>query len=490
MAPEAASAEDPTEAMIRALPAPPTRSVLHKALSLPIDPELQDMAAFRRAIGNVAVLDDEVSLKRRSRDYHWFSPIVRAALEGRTAGLIVLPETESEIIRVASAAARLRIPITTRGAGTGTYGQAVPLYRGAVLDLSRHAGVLSIGEGRMRAKAGTKIFDAEAAARTCGLELRMHPSTKRAATIGGYFCGGSGGVGSVTWGGLREPGNMLAARVVTLETEPRVIELAGDDCGLVNRTFGTTGIVTEVELLLAPAQPWRDVLVSFPNFMDAVRFSHAVAADDGIIKRLVSTHQWESAAYLREPLGDVIRDGEAAVLLMVAAGSEAAATRLAAAHGGAITLNDDALAREAAPGGLPLYECAWGHTTLHAIRQNPTISYLQALFPPHRIVESVEAMWRMFGAELPIHLEFIRYDGKVAANGAQLWPFTSVERLDEIIAAHEAAGIPIANPHVFTVEEGSRHKRVPGDQMSFKRSVDPLGLLNPGKMGAVETASG
>jgi FAD/FMN-containing dehydrogenase len=40
----------------------------------------------------------------------------------------------------------------------------------------------------------------------------------------------------------------------------------------------------------------------------------------------------------------------------------------------------------------------------------------------------------------------------------------------------------IANPHVFTVEDGSRYKRVEADQLGFKHEVDPHGLLNPGKM--------
>lgn len=481
---------DPTEAMIGALPPPPTRAVHHASLSLPIERASFDLSGFRADIVGIQVLDDPVSLRRRSRDYHWFSPIVRAALEGRTADLVVVPRSESEILRIAAAAARRRIPITLRGNGTGTYGQAVPLYGGVVLDLSEHVGIVHLDADRLRARAGTRIFDVDVAARNIGRELRMHPSTKRLATIGGYFCGGSGGIGSVTFGGLREPGNMLGARVITLEPEPRIIELTGADCGLVNRTFGTTGIVVEVEVPLAPAHPWRDVVVCFPSFMDAVRFSHAVAADDSLVKKLVSTHVAASAAFLREPLGDALRSGQAAVLLMIAPESGPAVAARAAEHGGTVTLDDDALAREARPAGMPLYECSWGHTTLHAIRQDPTISYLQALFPPGRVVESVEAMWTMFGDELPIHLEFIRYDGKVAANGAQLWPFTSVERLDAIIAAHEAAGVPIANPHVFTVEEGSRHKRVPGDQVAFKRLVDPFGLLNPGKMGAVEQASG
>ena len=40
----------------------------------------------------------------------------------------------------------------------------------------------------------------------------------------------------------------------------------------------------------------------------------------------------------------------------------------------------------------------------------------------------------------------------------------------------------IANPHVYTLEDGSRHKRADADQLGFKHEVDPRGLLNPGKM--------
>jgi hypothetical protein len=54
--------------------------------------------------------------------------------------------------------------------------------------------------------------------------------------------------------------------------------------------------------------------------------------------------------------------------------------------------------------------------------------------------------------------------------------------LNEIIAMHEARRIMIADPHVFTLEDGTRHKRADADQLAFKRRVDPYGLLNPGKM--------
>jgi FAD/FMN-containing dehydrogenase len=60
--------------------------------------------------------------------------------------------------------------------------------------------------------------------------------------------------------------------------------------------------------------------------------------------------------------------------------------------------------------------------------------------------------------------------------------YRSEDRLNEIIRLHEARGVYIANPHVFTVEDGSRYKRADADQLGFKHEVDPYGLLNPGKM--------
>ena len=53
----------------------------------------------------------------------------------------------------------------------------------------------------------------------------------------------------MTYGGLRELGNILAARIITAEEEPRVIELRGDAAQKVNRAYGTTGIITALEML-------------------------------------------------------------------------------------------------------------------------------------------------------------------------------------------------------------------------------------------------
>lgn len=439
------------------------------------DREAYDLARFRAALPGIKLLDDPVTLKRRSRDYYWFSPIAKAALDGKVADLVAVPQSIQDVMQIASAAALHRIPVTVRGLGTGTYGQAVPLYGGIVLDLSEMTAIERIGPDGFKAQSGTKVDAVEQAARAQGLELRMHPSTKKMATIGGYFCGGSGGIGSVTWGGLREAGNLHGATVVTLEEEPQILTLEGLDTNLVNRTFGSTGIVVDVSAPLEPARPWQDVVAAFANFDEALAYAHDVAANDAIAKRLVSFHVASCAHYLR-PLIPGLAEGQCAVLMMIDGRD------LEKLDAEPVILCEPSNEREADPKCLPIYEMAWGHTTLHALKQDRNLSYLQTLFPPGRIIETATKMHHTLGDELPMHLEFIRYEGELAANGAQLWPYTSPERLAEIIALHEEAGVPVANPHVFTVEDGSRHKRVPGDQLAFKAKVDPHGLLNPGKM--------
>jgi hypothetical protein len=131
--------------------------------------------------------------------------------------------------------------------------------------------------------------------------------------------------------------------------------------------------------------------------------------------------------------------------------------------------------------GLPIYELSWNHTTLHALRIDPTITYLQILYPPPGHLDLVEKMHRQFGDEVMIHLEFVRFEGEIACFGLPIVRFTTEERLDAIIRYHEDHGCPIFNPHAYTLEEGGM-RQIDHSQLAFKREADPAGLLNPGKM--------
>jgi FAD/FMN-containing dehydrogenase len=134
------------------------------------------------------------------------------------------------------------------------------------------------------------------------------------------------------------------------------------------------------------------------------------------------------------------------------------------------------------PGQVPLYEYTWNHTTLQVLKADRSVTYLQCLYPHDRLMEKVAQMREMFPDEVLQHLEFIRFNGRVTCSGLPVVRYTDEARLNEIMRLHEASDVHIANPHVFTVEDGSRYKRVDVDQLGFKHEVDPNGLLNPGKM--------
>ena len=434
-------------------------------------------------LGGIPNISEPKIVRRRSRDFFWYSPVLNEQLDGKSADLIVAPRNEAELVRVAAACAQHRVPITVRAGGTGNYGQAVPLQGGVLLDVTALAATEWIKPGIMRVGVGAKMNAIDTELQPLGWELRMHPSTKRTATIGGFVAGGSGGIGSVNYGGLREPGNILAARIVTVEEQPRVIELRGDAAQKINRAYGTTGIITALEMPLAPAWKWIDVVVVFDDFMEAAAVGYEVALADGVVKKLLAPVTWPIPSYFGA-LKPYCPEGKSILIAMIAEPSLESFKSLLGGRG-TVTLESPT---EDGPGQVPLYEYTWNHTTLQVLKSDRTVTYLQCLYPHDHLMEKIAEMRELFPNEVLQHLEFIRFNGRVTCSGLPVVRYAGADRLNEIIRLHEERGVHIANPHVFTVEDGSRYKRVDADQLGFKHEVDPYGLLNPGKMSSFVTA--
>ena len=151
-----------------------------------------------------------------------------------------------------------------------------------------------------------------------GQELRIHPSTYNTASIGGFIAGGSGGVGSINFGGLRDFGNVLRLRVVTMEAEPRVLELTGEDLHKVTHAYGTNGVITEVEMPLTASYDWVDVIVGFDSFMDAARYGNALACQDGILTKLITPIATPVPWLYFKRHQKFLREGQSVCLVMVA----------------------------------------------------------------------------------------------------------------------------------------------------------------------------
>ena len=201
-------------------------------------------------------ITDPSRIARLSQDFAWFSPVLDRQLKDKRADAVVRPRTEDEIRALVGACARLGVPITIRGSGTGNYGQTTPLAGGVVLDMTGYNALQWVRPGVARAQAGIRLGELEKQTRPSGQELRCIPSTYRSATLGGLFGGGFGGVGSINYGPLGAPGNVLGLRAMTIEPEPQIVELRGAEAMHMHHLWGTNGLVLELEVALAPAHPW------------------------------------------------------------------------------------------------------------------------------------------------------------------------------------------------------------------------------------------
>ena len=425
-------------------------------------------------------ITDASRIARLSQDFSWFSPVLHRQLKDKVADAVVRPRTEDEIRTLVSGCARRRVPITVRGSGTGNYGSTTPLAGGVVLDMSAYNAALWVRPGVARAQAGIRLGAHEKAAQQAGQEMRCMPSTYRSATLGGLFGGGFGGVGSINYGPLAASGNVLGIRAMSIEPDPQIVELRGAEAMRMHHLWGTNGLVLEIEIGLAPAHPWLESLVVFDTFDAALAFGDALAHAPGIIKREVAFFASPVPDYLGQ-LAEHLPKGCHAVLSLVAESCEEALQELVATHGGHMSYRKTA--EEVRKSNRTLMEFTWNHTTLHALKIDKSLTYLQSSFVPGQHVQQIREMEERFAGEVLMHAEFLRgLDGRISCSALQLVRFTTEERLDEIIRLHREAGVRINNPHVFVVEDGKAGGPLPPEVVAMEKRFDPLSLLNPGKL--------
>jgi FAD/FMN-containing dehydrogenase len=437
---------------------------------------------FLEDITGIEVIDNPQSVRLKSRDYFWYSPILNEQLRKSWAHIVVVPNSQDEVMRVASACAKWKVPVTPRGGGTGNYGQAVPLVGGIILEMTKLDKVLEIGEGFIKCETGVLISHLDDAAHERGQELLMWPSTRSQATIGGFICGGSAGIGSVRHGVLRDDGNVRALRVVTLEENPRVITLTGSDIQKVHHAYGTNGIVTELELAIQPAVDWHHAIALFDDYTNAVRFGESLCRDDYDIY-LISVVDKGFSPFYRD-LKDVFPDTKHAVFSMVGPNTIDAFKADAEKNSGSVSLimNDSELAQAKLP---PAYECSYNHTTLQALKSDRSWTYLQVAYPQPYDAAADAQMLAQYGDQILRHHEFARERGDYQLFAIPLLKFTTKEKLYEISNRYEELGCTVFDAHVYTIAEGGM-KTVDEVQMAFKTEADPHGLMNPGKTSQAE----
>ena len=438
------------------------------------------IAALSSILGDDSrVLTQPQVVQRLSRDFYWYSPVLKKQLDGKVGEVVVQPLNSGEIVDILRYCHARDLPVTTRGAGTGNYGQAVPLHGGVVLDLARMDRIEAIQpNGVAVCEPGVRLGVLESEARKAGWELRCYPSTIVKASVGGFLAGGSGGVGSVAHGGLRDFGTVRAIEVITMEAEPRIVRHEGEAVHDILHAWGTNGVITRIWLALTPAVEWSQCVVAFDNFDAAFNFSESVATNEAWIKRLVTTFEWPIPSFFA-PIKQCVREGRALIFFLIASAQLMELETAAVNANGAITYSGSYQGLRTVP---LLSDYTWNHTTLWAIKSDPSYTYLQTGFNPDTVREQFLQLKQKFGNEILFHIEFMKNaEGRVIPGAIPLVHYVSEERLNEMIDFCRNIGVSVANPHVNNVEGGGRY-RSDNAQLLAKQRYDPKGLLNPGKM--------
>ena len=231
-----------------------------------MNPQLLD--DFSRINPALAVIADEERLRPFETD---------AFISHRAVPMCaVLPETEAQVAAILKSCSARKIPVVTRGAGTGISGGAIPRDDGVLVVLTR---LNQIKEVCVLARSacvgpGVRNLAVSDAVAMHGLFYAPDPSSQLICSIGGNVAENAGGVHCLKYGLTTH--NVLQLRLVLSHGEvatigSRALDAAGYDLmAVVTGSEGMLGLITEIVVKLTP-QPAHveTLLAAFPSVNDA-----------------------------------------------------------------------------------------------------------------------------------------------------------------------------------------------------------------------------
>ncbi len=227
-----------------------------------------DIPRLKSIVGEQNIKDDPADLMVYGSD---------SSVHAARPWVVVRPENTEQVQAIMKMADDEKIPVVTRGAGSGMCGQAVPIRGGISLDMKKMNRILEINPSDVycRVEPGVVDDDLNAALKPYGVFYPPTPASSRIATIGGEIGNNASGVRSVKYGATRD--SVLGLKVVlpggklvTFGARTRVEATGYQLHKLVVGSEGTLGVVVEATLSFVPIPKYRSLgLANFDKLEDA-----------------------------------------------------------------------------------------------------------------------------------------------------------------------------------------------------------------------------
>ncbi|MFJ9407093.1 FAD-binding oxidoreductase [Streptomyces sp. NPDC101393] len=424
---------------------------------------------------------------------------------GRPLGAL-RAESTAEVQQAVRACAELSVPVVTRGAGTGLSGGANATDGCLILDLSRMNRVLEIDRANLLTvvQPGVVNDDLKAAVAAHGLWYPPDPASAPWSTIGGNVSTNAGGLCCLKYGVTRDyvlgleavMGGPAGPYGTAVRLGRRTTKgVSGYDlAGLFVGSEGTFGVITEITLRLRPAQREapRTVVGAFNSLVDAGR-AVALCTERGmqpaaleLLDRscMEAVEQWKH-------LG--IEPGAAALLL----------ARIDA-PGEAGTDEANAMAQAFAEAGSLWAEQSTDQVEAEALFEVRRLAYpaLERLGPvltedvcvPRSAVPEMLAKTEEIGLRHGVRIATIAHAGDgnlhpllITPPGDEAARRAAQAAFDELLDTAIAMGGTVSGEHGIGLLKRAGMRQELGPAVcemhhAVKRTLDPLGLFNPGKV--------
>ena len=222
---------------------------------------------------------DRVNFRKTERKLYGHDiaamPALIKPLVGSTVpDAVVQPESEEELAALVKWATENNVPLTPRGKATSGYGGVLPVKKGITVDFYRMKKILDIDSKAMTAtvQAGVVWEKLDKELQKHGLTLRLYPTSYPSATVGGWLAQGGTGIGSYEAGWFRD--NVVSARVVLPGGKVRVF--SGPELDMVSEAEGITGLISEVTLRVMLLEDMGVVSIGCPDAHELQQFIQSV----------------------------------------------------------------------------------------------------------------------------------------------------------------------------------------------------------------------